>query len=72
MLHSVVCCDTELEYVFRAVGFLSVLMMIRFTLFTLAKQGKQLGAYKLARYAYDKLQVNGQFCCIVQCVQLRE
>lgn len=26
------------------------------TLFTLAKQGKGLGAYKLARYAYDRLQ----------------
>lgn len=28
----------------------------RNTLFTLAKQSKALGAYKLARHAYDKLQ----------------
>jgi hypothetical protein len=27
------------------------------TYFTLAKQSRELGAYKLARYAYDKLQV---------------
>ena len=27
------------------------------TLFALSKQGKHLGAYKMARYAYDKLQV---------------
>lgn len=42
---------------------------IRFTFFTMAKQSKQLGAYKLARYAYDKLQVrmecriSGRFSC---------
>lgn len=29
----------------------------RSILFTLAKQSRNLGAYKLARYAYDKLQV---------------
>lgn len=29
---------------------------VRNTLFTLAKQSKALGAYKLARHAYDKLR----------------
>ena len=32
------------------------LVIGRNTLFTLAKQSKALGAYKLARHAYDKLQ----------------
>lgn len=32
------------------------LIIGRNTLFTLAKQSKALGAYKLARHAYDKLQ----------------
>ena len=32
------------------------------TLFTLAKQGRHLGAYKMARYAYDKLQVGRSSC----------
>lgn len=32
------------------------LVICRNTLFTLAKQSKALGAYKLARHAYDKLQ----------------
>lgn len=31
-------------------------VICRNTLFTLAKQSKALGAYKLARHAYDKLQ----------------
>lgn len=30
---------------------------ISHALFAVAKQGKSLGAYKLARYAFDKLQV---------------
>ncbi len=36
----------------------SFTISLRSTLFTLAKQSRQLGAYKLARYAYDKLQVS--------------
>ena len=37
--------------------FISLTMYFRSTLFTLAKQSKQLGAYKLARHAFDRLQV---------------
>lgn len=36
---------------------ISLMLAIRTTLFTLAKQSRQLGAYKLARFAYEKLQV---------------
>jgi len=36
------------------------------TLFALAKQSKNLGAYKMARTAYDKLQVC-ENCGIVSC-----
>ena len=36
----------------------STLTLISSTLFALAKQSKNLGAYKMARTAYDKLQVS--------------
>lgn len=37
-------------------SFVLNLANVRNTLFTLAKQSKALGAYKLARHAYDKLR----------------
>ena len=39
--------------------------VISAVLYTLAKQGKALGAYKVARHAYDQLQV----LAIPQCFQ---
>ena len=50
---------TNLEPPFTSMQplFLDSLDHTSITLFTLAKQSKSMGAYKLARYTYDKLQV---------------
>ena len=42
--------------------------VVSLTYFTLAKQSRELGAYKLARHAYEKLQVKYNVTCTIMSV----
>ncbi|MEQ2260010.1 hypothetical protein XENORESO_019349 [Xenotaenia resolanae] len=47
----------ELYYVYRSIQrYTNLNLTLSNTLFALAKQSRKVGAYKLARYAYEKLQ----------------